>query len=279
MGIHLQKVSYHYTKSQIKDGINDIDLDIQSGDFLCICGATGSGKSTLISHLNALLLPNRGCVLVDDYKLPAKRSFDINLIRKKVGMSFQFPEYQLFASTVLNDVMFGPINFKYKKEVASSMALSALKLLNIENLKDQSPLELSGGQMRKVAIAGVLSSNCDYIVLDEPTRGLDPKASKEILDIFMKLNQEEHKTIIAVTHDMDFVSLYASRVIVLKEGNKVFDGTKEELFSLDNFNTLGLDYPTTIKITKFLGISSSFNTHDSLSQEKLTKFLKGEDNE
>ncbi|MDR2867726.1 MAG: ATP-binding cassette domain-containing protein [Acholeplasmatales bacterium] len=252
MGISLQKVSFHYTKNQSKDGINNLDLIINEGDFLCICGATGSGKSTLVAHLNALLLPQSGSLKIDEYSIPFKRSFNINLLRQKVGLSFQFPEYQLFANSVLADCMFGPLNFKFSKEQAQSSALRVLELLKISDLKDQSPLELSGGQMRKVAIAGIMASNPQYLVFDEPTRGLDQKASQELLQLFYQLNQEKQQTIIAITHDMDFVAKYASRVIVLKEGEIVFNGSKEELFESHNFSNFGLDYPSTIKVLKYL---------------------------
>ena len=170
--------------------------------------------------------------------------------RKKVGLVFQFPEYQLFEETVLKDVSYGPKNFGIANPI--ELAKEALKVVGVdESIYDRNPLTLSGGQMRKVAIAGILASNPDILVFDEPTVGLDPQGKNELIDLLIKLNKEYNKTIILITHDMDVVGACAKRVIVMKQGQIVFDGEKDKLFKDENLmESYSLDYPTTVKILK-----------------------------
>jgi len=255
MGIQFKQVGYAYrgikTKYQALEGIN---LDIQAEDeFIAIVGHTGSGKSTLVQHMNALLLPTSGEVVVFDQKLPPNKKDKINHLRQKVGLVFQFPEYQLFEETIIKDIMFGPKNFKSSEKEAMEKAIHAAHTVGIEDeLFEQSPFRISGGQMRRVAVAGILAMEPKVLVLDEPTRGLDPKGKIDLMKIFVDLHQERHQSIILITHDMDIVSEYAKRVIVLDQGKIVFDGKKEDLFENPKFNDFHLDLPTPLKIMKHL---------------------------
>lgn len=279
MGIELSKVSFaYYVPKKLKDPIlfnlKNIDLKLESNDeFVAIVGHTGSGKSTLVQMLNALQFPSKGKVNINneyiikkeiDDSVDSKKyrkqlvkkpklKFKLKNIRKYAGLVFQFPEYQLFEETVLKDVMFAPKNFLEDEKLAKERAIEISKIIGIDDLLEKSPFSLSGGQMRKVAIAGVLAANPDILVLDEPTVGLDPIAKKELLELLKELNEKYHKSIILITHDMDVVSEYIKRVIVLKEGNLMYDGTKEQLFKeteiIENCN---LGYPSIVQLLKDL---------------------------
>ena len=253
MGIKFEKVTHTFKNPDGKGcfvAMEDISLNIDAkSEFVAVCGHTGSGKSTLIQHMNALLFPSSGNLEIFGRVIKKKRNRKLNEIRKKVGLVFQFPEYQLFDETVLKDVMFGPINFGLKKEEAKEKAINALKMVGFEeNLYDQSPFKLSGGQMKKASIAGILALEPDIIVLDEPTRGLDPQSSLEVMELFDSIHKKYDKTIVIITHDMDIVAKYAKRVVVLKDGKKVYDGSKLDLFTDKDFNTFHLDYPSSMKL-------------------------------
>jgi energy-coupling factor transport system ATP-binding protein len=255
MGIQFKHVSYSYPGFKTSyDAIKDISLDIDGqGEFIAIVGQTGSGKSTLVQHMNALLLPGSGTVDVFGFSLPPGKKQKINHLRQRVGLVFQFPEYQLFEETVIKDIMFGPKNFKKSDEDAEASSKSAaLKVGLSEDIFEKSPFRISGGQMRRVAIAGILAMEPEILVLDEPTRGLDPIGRNELMAVFKSLHEDENKTIILISHDMDLVAAYAKRVIVMDEGNIVFDGTKEALFSHPSFDRFHLDLPTPLKIMKHL---------------------------
>ena len=236
MFIKLEDVSHQYNAGMpmAQLVLHHIDIEIKQGTFNCIIGHTGSGKSTLIQHLNALLLPESGKVAVPGGVIKAKvktKSKVIKQIRQNVGLVFQFPEYQLFETTVLKDIMFGPKNYGKSSKEAEVAARIAAKLVSIdEESLTKSPFELSGGQMRRVAIAGILAMDPEVVVLDEPTAGLDPRGKKEILEIFIQL-QKQGKTIIIATHDMDLVAKYADFVFVLCEGKKLLEGTPEDVFA------------------------------------------------
>lgn len=261
MAINLSNVSFAYyypKKKEPKLVLKDINLEIAPNDeMIAILGHTGSGKSTLVQLFNGLLQTNDGVVEVFDNKISAKHNRNLNKIRKKVGLVFQFPEYQVFEETVLKDVMFGPKNFGLKEDL--ELAKKALSQVGLsEEFYEKSPFTLSGGELRRVAIAGVLAFNPDILVLDEPTVGLDPLGKKELLCMLEKLNKEYHKTIILITHDMEVVSHIAKRVIVLAKGNIVFDGSKDSLFKNDKIiSQYGLSYPNSIKILK--AIKGRFN--------------------
>ena len=255
MGIQFKDVSYAYKGLKVNyDAIGHINLTIKAkGEFIAIVGQTGSGKSTLVQHMNALLLPTSGNVVVFGQNLPPKKKEKINFLRQKVGLVFQFPEYQLFEETILKDIMFGPKNFKSTEAQAMEMAKRAASIVGIdESMYDQSPFRISGGQMRRVAVAGILAMEPEILVLDEPTRGLDPRGRRDLMKIFNDLHEKNNQTIILISHDMDLVSEYAKRVIVLKEGTIVFDGKKEALFEHPDFETFHLDLPTPLKILKHL---------------------------
>ena len=246
MPINIKNLFHTYSKDTPfqNDALHDINLTIEDNDFVAFVGATGSGKSTLIQHLNALLLPTEGVVEVDDFVVTnnKKKNKNIHQLRKHLGLVFQFPEYQLFEETVESDVAFGPLNFKIKKEEALNRAHEALKAVGLnETYFSRSPFELSGGEKRRVALAGILAIDPDILVLDEPTAGLDPIGAKTIMDLVAKMHQNG-KTIILVTHDMDIVNTYANKMVVLDEGRIVSFGTPKDVFKNLKNNT-SIDLP------------------------------------
>ena len=246
MPIKINHLFYSYLKKTPNEvlALNDINLEIDDGEFVAIIGHTGSGKSTLIQHLNALLLPDQGSLEINEFVVtPNKRkNKHIKNLRKQVGVVFQFPEYQLFEESVEKDVAFGPKNFGIKKEEALVKAHEALKSVGLnESFYERSPFDLSGGEKRRVAIAGILALEPNVLVLDEPTAGLDPVGQDEIMSLTKKMH-EEGKTIIIVTHDMDLVMKYANRAIVMKDGKIVFDGTPSALFS-ENREDFSIEIP------------------------------------
>lgn len=279
MGIKLSKVSFAYyipktLKKPVLFTLKDINLNINSHDeFIALVGHTGSGKSTLVQLLNALKFPSIGKIDVNgeyiinkeiDNNIDNKKyrkaliknpklKFKLKPLRKNTGLVFQFPEYQLFEETVLKDIMFAPKNFLKDEKEAEERAKKVSEIIGIEDLLDKSPFSLSGGQMRKVAIAGVLAADPEILVLDEPTVGLDPIAKKELLELLKELNEKYHKTIIIITHDMDVVSEYIKRVLVLKQGKLMYDGPKEDLFKNEELvEECNLGLPTIVKLLKKL---------------------------
>lgn len=251
MGINFSNVGFKYDV-KASNTLNDINLQIdKNNEFITILGHTGSGKSTLVQLMNALNLPTSGSVKVMDTVVEKDNKPLLKPIRKSVGLVFQFPEYQLFEETVLKDVMFAPKNFFKDEKDAKERAIKISEIIGIDDLLEKSPFSLSGGQMRKVAIAGVLASNPDILVLDEPTVGLDPIAKKELLELLKELNEKYHKTIIIITHDMDVVSEYIKRVIVLKQGNLMYDGPKSELFKNEELvEDCNLGLPSVVQLLK-----------------------------
>lgn len=246
MPIRFKTLSYIYNKDMpyAHKALDHVDLEVKEGIITAIIGETGSGKSTLVEHLNALLLPSEGSLEILDYNIVAgqKQKF-LKPLRKDVGLVFQFSEYQLFEESVIKDVAFGPLNFGFTPEEAMKRAASALKLVKInEEFFNVSPLELSGGQKRRVAIAGIIACDPKIIVLDEPTAGLDPKGAREIIDLFISLNKELGKTIIIVSHDNEMVYNYCDETVVLSHGKIVYHGPTTDLFDdkekLKEFNML-----------------------------------------
>ena len=246
MSISLEKVSYIYEdNSDIKKpALIDVDLEIGEGEFIGIIGHTGSGKSTLIQHLNGLMEPTKGRVYFEGKNIHAE-DYNIKSLRGKVGLCFQYPEHQLFETTILEDVCFGPMNFGASKEEAEEAAKEALKDVGIsEELFGKSPFELSGGQKRRVAIAGILAMKPEYFILDEPTGGLDPEGRVQLLELLKCLNQEQGITIILVSHSMEDIASYVDRMIVMNRGRLEFDGDKEEVFShQEELEQMGLSVP------------------------------------
>ena len=245
---------YNYKKDDEKLALKNINLELKEPFFVAFVGETGSGKSTLIQHFNGLLKPTFGNVNVNDYILSnsKKKNKKIQLLRQQVGIVFQFSEYQLFEETVLKDVMAGPKAFLKKEEEAKEIAIECLKKVGIdESYFSRSPFDLSGGEKRRVAIAGVLAIKPKILVLDEPTAGLDNKGEKEIMSLLEKM-YEEGISIALVTHDMNIVIKYAKRVIALKEGEIIFDGLPIDLFS-------SLDENTALEIPPLYRFISSLN--------------------
>ena len=235
MGITLKNVSYTYQAGTPFEGpaLFEVNLEIKDGSYTALVGHTGSGKSTILQLLNGLLVPTEGSVVIDDVKITSTSvNKDIKQVRRKVGLVFQFAESQIFDETILKDVAFGPQNFGVSKEDAERVAREKLTLVGIsEELFERSPFELSGGQMRRVAIAGVLAMQPEVLVLDEPTAGLDPKGRFEMMEMFAQLQREKGITIVLVTHQMNDVSDYADYVIVCEKGTVVKTGTPEEVFA------------------------------------------------
>ena len=233
MGISLENVSYTYQSGTPfeRRALFDMTVTIKDGSYTAFIGHTGSGKSTIMQLLNGLYLPTSGQVKVDDTIINSQsKNKEIKPIRKKVGLVFQFPESQLFAETVLEDIAFGPQNFGVSKEEAEQRALESLRLVGLsDELRDQNPFDLSGGQMRRVAIAGILAMQPDILVLDEPTAGLDPQGRKELMSLFKQLHLSGI-TIVLVTHLMDDVADYATAVNVMEKGRLVLSGTPKDVF-------------------------------------------------
>ena len=252
MGIHLQEVSYTYQAGTPFEGraLFGVDLEIVDGSYTALIGHTGSGKSTILQLLNGLNIPTSGSVIVDDMVINATSDKKgIKQVRKKVGLVFQFPESQVFDETVLKDVAFGPQNFGISQEETEKIAREKLALVGIsEELFERSPFELSGGQMRRVAIAGILAMEPNVLVLDEPTAGLDPAGRQELMDIFKQLHANG-MTIVLVTHLMDDVANYADWVYVMEKGKLIRSGKPRDVFQEVEFlETIQLGVP---KITKF----------------------------
>ncbi|WP_455168179.1 energy-coupling factor transporter ATPase [Streptococcus sp.] len=233
MGIALENVSFTYQEGTplASTALSDVSLTIEDGSYTALIGHTGSGKSTILQLLNGLLVPSQGTVRVFDTLITStSKNKDIRQIRKQVGLVFQFAENQIFEETVLKDVAFGPQNFGVSEEDAEQIAREKLALVGIdESLFDRSPFELSGGQMRRVAIAGILAMKPAILVLDEPTAGLDPLGRKELMTLFKKLHQSG-MTIVLVTHLMDDVAEYANQVYVMEKGRLVKGGKPSDVF-------------------------------------------------
>ena len=252
MGITLKNISYTYQAGTPFEGpaLFDVNLEVKTGSYTALIGHTGSGKSTILQLLNGLLTPSSGSVLIDDIEITAASiNKDIKQVRKKVGLVFQFAESQVFAETVLEDVAFGPQNFGVSKEEAERVAREKLLLVGIsEDLFVRSPFELSGGQMRRVAIAGILAMEPEVLVLDEPTAGLDPLGRKELMELFSHLHNDG-MTIVLVTHLMDDVANFADTVYVMEKGRLIRSGNPKDIFQdVDFMENIQLGVP---KITKF----------------------------
>ena len=232
MSIILDHVNYIYDSNQptAKKALDDVCLTIPDGQFLGIIGHTGSGKSTLVQHLNGLLKATEGHIYVDGEDIYDK-DYDLKKLRSKVGLVFQYPEHQLFEIDVFTDVCFGPKNLGYDRKETELLAFDALKKVGLDKeYYYQSPFELSGGQKRRVAIAGVLAMKPKVLILDEPTAGLDPKGREEILSQVKKLRDESNMTIILVSHSMDDVAEYVDRIIVMNKGHVMYDDVPKEVF-------------------------------------------------
>ena len=249
--LKLEHVSYLYSKGTPfeKKAIDDINLEIQAGEMVGIIGHTGSGKSTLVQHLNGLLEPTEGKIYIDGQDLWADRS-KLRSFRFQVGLVFQYPEYQLFEETVYKDIAFGPKNMGLSEEEIHRRVLQAAAFVGLrEEQLQKSPFELSGGQKRRVAIAGVLAMEPQILVLDEPTAGLDPRGRDLILDQIKAYHQEKKNTVLLISHSMEDVAKYATKVLVMNQAKVYLYGTVQEVFShAQEIEKLGLDVPQVTKI-------------------------------
>ena len=281
MDIRFKQVDFTYQPNTPFEqrALFDINLTIQDGSYTAIVGHTGSGKSTLLQHLNALVKPTKGQVTIGERVItPETDNKNLKPIRKKVGIVFQFPEAQLFEETVERDIAFGPKNFGVSDEEAKKLAKKMLDLVGLdEKYLQHSPFELSGGQMRRVAIAGVLAMEPEVLVLDEPTAGLDPKGRKEMMEMFSRLHKEHNMTIVLVTHLMDDVANYADHVIVLEKGQIVRAGAPQEVFQETQWlKEIQLGVPTAAEFAeKLVAKGFSFEqlplTADQLANQLLKK--------
>lgn len=263
-----------------KVALDNVSLDINDGDFLAIIGHTGSGKSTLIQHINGLIEATSGKIIIDGVDITKK---DVNLldIRKQVGLVFQYSEYQLFEETIEKDIAFGPKNLKLTEEEVNKRVKKSMEMvgLDYEKYKDKSPFDLSGGQKRRVAIAGVIAMEPKILILDEPTAGLDPKGRDDILGQIKKLHDEYNMTIVWVSHSMEDVAKIANRVIVMNSGKIVLDGKINEVFKeVDKLEEIGLGVPQVTYLMRRLK-EKGFNVSDEVytveqAKNELLKVLK-----
>lgn len=255
MSIKIKDLTYIYSKETPfeKKALDGINLEIKQGEFIGLIGHTGSGKSTLIQHLNALLSPDSGSVVIDDIDVFAEGTLKKD-IRRKVGLVFQYPEHQLFEINIYKDVAFGPTNMGVNKEEVDLRVVEALTKVGIsKEMYEMSPFELSGGQKRRVAIAGVIAMKPDILVLDEPTAGLDPKGRDEILHEIKRLHDELGITIILVSHSMEDIARFVDRIIVMDKGKVVLDGDKYHVFTeIDLLEKIGLGVPQVTKLSELL---------------------------
>lgn len=252
-----------------KRALHDINIKIEDGEFIGLIGHTGSGKSTLIQHLNGLLKPTSGGIFYNGEDI-GDRDFSLKKLRSKVGLVFQYPEHQLFEDTVVEDVRFGPKNIGVEPLEADLRVFEALKQVGIgEDLLDVSPLELSGGQKRRVAIAGVLAMNPEVLILDEPTAGLDPEGRDEILDLVNRLHKERNITVIIVSHSMEDMAKYVERLIVMNQGTVAYDGTPAEVFShYRELEKIGLMAPQVTYVMEGLAGKGVRLPHNAITVEQ-----------
>ena len=256
MSIKLTDVAYTYMAHTPfeKKAIKNINLEIHKGEFVAIIGHTGSGKSTLVQHLNGLLKPTQGIATIDDVNI-AKKDKSVKMAKRKVGMVFQYPEHQLFEETIYADIAFGPKNMDLSEQEVDERVRRAMKFVNLDvaTYKDRSPFQLSGGQMRRVAIAGVVALEPDYLVLDEPAAGLDPCGRDAIFNNIVELHRDTGIAVILVSHNMDDVAKMATRLIVMHDGEIALDGKPIEVFKeTEKLMAAGVDVPQITSLMRML---------------------------
>lgn len=257
--------------------LKGINLEIPEGKVTAIIGQTGSGKSTLVQHLNGLLIPTAGTLDICGYHIqPLLKIKDVKQLRKEVGLVFQFPEYQLFEETIEKDIAFGPKNFGVEETEASQLVRNILPVVGLdESYLDRSPFELSGGQKRRVAIAGILVLDPKVLVLDEPTAGLDPQGAKEMMTLFMRLNREQNKTVLLVTHDMEHVMKYCDHVIVLDHGTVKQTSDVKTFFEHPEWIVnIGINPPSIIRLKMRLKEAGFDIPDEIIDEDGLLKYIK-----
>lgn len=279
MSISIKNLNYIYDPESPFSvaALENVDLQVQDNEFLCIIGHTGSGKSTLVQHLNGILKPtNVDEMIIEGVDLKDKKP-DYKLLRQKVGMVFQYPEYQLFEQTVRLDIGFGPKNMGLSQEEIDERVLESAEIVGLDkSVLEMSPFELSGGQKRRAAIAGVLSMRPKVLVLDEPIAGLDPKGKNEILQVINNYHKKYNATIIMISHNMDDIVEVADRVIVMHKGKKALDGTPNQVFSqFEKINSLGLELPIVSELVKKLNQQGKNIPCDICRIDELVAFVSG----
>lgn len=279
MSIQIKDLSFYYNRGLAFESaaLDQINVELEEGKVYAIIGKTGSGKSTLVQHLNALLLPQTGSVTVNQHTVYSDRkNKNLKALRKEVGLVFQFSEYQLFEETILKDVAFGPKNFGATEKEAEEKAKQALQLVGIpEELYQRSPFELSGGQKRKVAIAGILALDPSVLVLDEPTAGLDPQSSIEMIALFQELNKVLKKTILLVTHDYEVAYRFADEVVLLKNGTLLMKKDSLAFFQDKQFlEEQQLEQPKLLSLKNALQQAGFKLSNDARDLDKIVQELK-----
>ena len=278
MSIVVENLTYIYDQGTPFETIalEDVSFKIEKGEFIGLIGHTGSGKSTLIQHLNGLVKPSSGKILIDDLDITDSK-VKLSDIRKKVGLVFQYPEYQLFEETVYKDIAFGPTNLGLNADEIHERVKDAMDIvnLNFDEYKDKSPFELSGGQKRRVAIAGVLAMNPEVLILDEPTAGLDPRGRDEILNQIKRLHDEKNTTVILVSHSMEDIAKFVGRIIVMHQAKIELIGEKEDVFEhAERLEEIGLGLPQILYLVNALRakgypIDKSIISFDAVQRELL----------
>lgn len=286
MIIKIENLSYVYNPESPFEtkALDNINLEIEKGDFVGLIGHTGSGKSTLVQHLNGLIRPTKGKIIIDGLDITAKET-KLRTVRQEVGLVFQYPEYQLFEETVYKDIAFGPRNLGLDEGEIDSRVKKAMELvgLDFENMRDRSPFELSGGQKRRVAIAGVVAMEPKVLILDEPTAGLDPKGRDEILGEIQNLYKKEGITIILVSHSMEDIAKLVNKIVVMSGGQIAMEGTPREVFKNGKeLEKLGLGIPQVTDFMRKFKSKGNPVSDDILTIEEakveLLKYLRRKDN-
>ena len=283
MSIKLTNVFHTYSKGTPfeRRALNDVSLEISKGEFVAIIGQTGSGKSTLVQHLNGLLKPTEGKAFIDEVDLSGKGT-EVKAARQQVGMVFQYPEHQIFAETVFEDIAFGPRNKGFNEDEVAKQVREAMAFvgLDYDTYAQRSPFQLSGGQMRRVAIAGVVAMNPDYLVLDEPSAGLDPRSRNAVFKEILELHKSRGIAIVLVTHSMEEAAKYADRMLVINGGKVMFDGKPMEIFRnhSQELIAVGMDVPQVFKLADLLrqrGLQLPENIKDEQALIKAIKKARG----
>lgn len=280
--IKIENLNYVYspgTPFEVQ-ALKDINLEIKKGEFIGLIGHTGSGKSTFVQHLNGLISPTKGKIIVEDMDITAEKA-DLKKVRQKIGLVFQYPEHQLFEETIYDDIAFGPKNLGLDEREVEKRVKDAMEFtgLDFEKLRERSPFELSGGQKRRVAISGVLAMKPEVLILDEPTAGLDPKGRDEILDEIQNIYEKEGTTIILVSHSMEDIAKLVNRIIVMHNGRVKMDRATREVFKRsEELESIGLDIPQVTQFMKKFKMEGNLVRDDILTvgeaKEELLKYLR-----
>ncbi|WP_027700869.1 energy-coupling factor transporter ATPase [Metaclostridioides mangenotii] len=284
MSIIVENLTHIYDEGMpfANKSLDDVSFEIKDGDFVGLIGHTGSGKSTLIQHLNGILKPSSGKIYINDFDI-TKKDLNLTEIRKRVGVVFQYPEYQLFEETISKDIAFGPNNLGLGEEEVNKRVKESIEAvgLDYEEFKDKSPFDLSGGQKRRVAIAGVIAMNPEVLILDEPTAGLDPGGRDEIFELIQTLHKKNKMTVILSSHNMDDMAKLANNIIVMNRGQIEFMGSPREIFKSNSsrLKKIGLDIPQVLELAIKLR-ERGFDVREDIitveeAKEEILRVLRG----